>query len=131
MADFKTNLSRREGILLLTIAVLSALACATSFYVGYQSNAVVLSAQQDVDGHPHRCRQVRGKTGSIENLIDYNAWNFPVPLQAFGKECPIHPTAAPISRCPCCTGVIVPRMGTASTSLFFAEHSKEKDAARC
>ena len=46
MAEFKTNLSRREGILLLTIAVLSALACATSFYVGYQSNAVVLSAQQ-------------------------------------------------------------------------------------
>jgi hypothetical protein len=46
------NLSRREGILLLTVAVVSALACATSFYVGYQSKVVVVSTQrEDDDGH--------------------------------------------------------------------------------
>jgi hypothetical protein len=52
MTEFKTNLGRREGIVLLTIAVVSALACATSLYVGYQSKAVVVSTQQeDDDGH--------------------------------------------------------------------------------
>jgi hypothetical protein len=49
MAEFKTNLSHREGIFLLAIAVVSALACATSLYIGYQRNAVVVSTQQEDD----------------------------------------------------------------------------------
>jgi hypothetical protein len=52
MAEFKTNLSRREGMFLLAIAVVSAVACATSFYVGYQFNAVVASTEQQEDDGP-------------------------------------------------------------------------------
>lgn len=52
MADFKTSLTRGEEMFLLTVAVVSAIACATSFYVGYHSNTVIASTQQEDDDAP-------------------------------------------------------------------------------
>jgi hypothetical protein len=47
MSKFKTNLTRPEEMFLCAIAIASVIACATSFYVGYQTHDVVASVQQE------------------------------------------------------------------------------------